>query len=133
MWRYVASDSEHQRQQKQDNLHYVIICEVTLADEPNIFYACSNLLKTESTVKATLPPENQFLSVTTADGKRIMLRENLIETAWPNNITGSAFIACFNEVDHTANISNISVLQESVTTCVKTTITVPVAKKDCSI
>lgn len=68
----------------------MIYCEVTVADEPNIFYASSDLLKKESALKATLPPENQLLSVTTADGKRILLRENLIETAGPNNITGSA-------------------------------------------
>ena len=42
------------------------MCEATLQDELNRFYASFDLLNKDSAVKSTLPPEDQPLSITTA-------------------------------------------------------------------
>ncbi len=48
------------------------MCEAMLPDELNTFYARFDLLNKESSVKSTLPSEDQPLSVSTADVKRIL-------------------------------------------------------------
>ncbi len=46
------------------------MCEATLSDELNTFYARLDLLNKESAIKSTLPPDDQTLSVSTADSER---------------------------------------------------------------
>ena len=45
------------------------MCEATLPDELNTFYARFDLFYKESAVKSSMPPENRPLLVTTADGE----------------------------------------------------------------
>lgn len=72
--RYVATDSEFHRLQKQ----VTIICETSSADE------LINLLNKESVVKSTPPSEERLLSVSIADARRILLRVNMCEATGPD-------------------------------------------------
>ncbi len=62
------------------------MCEATLPDELNTFYAHFDLLNKESAVFSTLPPEDQPRSVSTADVRRVLLGVNMCKAAGPDNI-----------------------------------------------
>eukprot|EP00064_Thunnus_orientalis_P001656 superscaffoldBa00000114_g1659 len=65
-----------------------IMCEATLPDELNSFYAHFDILNKESGVKSTPPPEDLTLTVSTVDVRRILLRVNMNKAAGPDNIPG---------------------------------------------
>ncbi len=50
------------------------------------------LISSTKAVKSTPPPEDQPLSVSTADVRRTLLRVNVSKAAGPDNIPGCAFI-----------------------------------------
>ncbi len=105
------------------------MCEVTLPDELNTFYACFDLSK-ESAVKSTPPPEDRPLSVSTADVRRTLMRVNISKAPGPDSIPGHVLRTCANQlVDVITDIFNISLSQQSVSTCIKTATIVPVPKK----
>ncbi len=107
-----------------------IMCEATLPDELNTFYARFDHLNKESAVKSTLPPEDLPLSVSTADVRRTLLTVNMSKATGPDNIPVRVLITCANQlVDVITDIFNISLSQESVPTCFKTPTIVPVPKK----
>ncbi len=106
------------------------MCEATLPDELNTFYAHFDLLNSESAVKSTPPPEDRPLSVSTADVRKVLLKVNMSKAAGPDNIPGRVLKTCANQlVDVITDIFNISLSQESVPTCFKTATIIPVPKK----
>ena len=90
------------------------MCEATLLNELNIFYAHFDILK-ESANKSTLPVEDRPLSVMTEDGRKIMLTLNINEAAGPDNILGYELKTCANQLaDVITDIFHISLSQANV-------------------
>ena len=73
------------------------MCEATLPDELNTFYACFDVLNKESDVKSTLPPEDLSSSVSTADARRILQKVNMNKATGPDNIPGLV-LTCPNQL-----------------------------------
>ena len=97
------------------------MCEATLPDELNTFYARFDLLNSESAVKSAPPPEDRPLSVSTVDVRKVLLKVNMSKAAGPDNIPGRVLKTCANQlVDVIADIFNMSLSQASVPTCTKT-------------
>ncbi len=74
------------------------MCEVTLPDELNTFYACFDLLNKESAVKSTPSPADQSLSVSLTSVRRTLLRVNMSKAIGPDNIPGHVLRTCANHV-----------------------------------
>ncbi len=104
-----------------------IICEATLPDELNTFYASFDFLNKESAAKSTPRPDDQPLSVSTADVRRTLLRVHMSKAPGPDNISDCVLRIRANQlVDVITDIFNISLSQEGVPTCFQTTTIVPV-------
>lgn len=98
-----------------------IMCEATLVDKLNSFYARFDLLHNESAVKSTLPPEEWPLLVSTEDLRRILLSVNMRKAAEPDNIPSWVLKTCANQLaDVITAIFNISLSKKSVLIWFKT-------------
>ncbi len=107
-----------------------IMCEATLPGVLNTFYARFDLLKKESAVKSTPPPEDRPRPVSRADVRRTLLRVNMSKAVRPDIIPRFVLRTCANQlVDVITDIFNISLSQERVPTSFKTATIVPVSKK----
>ncbi|KAK7888821.1 hypothetical protein WMY93_024381 [Mugilogobius chulae] len=103
----------------------------TLPDELNEFYARFETLNSIQQ-KVTVPTEGggQQLFVTAAEVRQVLRRINSGKAAGPDNIPGRVLKACSSELaDVFMDIFNLSLAQESVPRCFKSTIIVPLPKK----
>ncbi len=80
-----------------------------------------NLLKKDSAVESTPPPEDRALSVTRVDVRKILLRVNINKAARPDNIPACVLKTRASQLaDVITDIFNISLSQRTVPTCFKT-------------
>ncbi|KAK3522953.1 hypothetical protein QTP86_010318 [Hemibagrus guttatus] len=102
----------------------------SLPDALNSFHARFEAQNEVTARKTIPPPEDQMLSLTTANVRKTLCRVNLQKAAGPDNIPGRVLRECAEHLaDVFTDIFNISLSSAVIPTCLKTTNIIPVPKK----